>query len=456
MKIFSADFVLPVSSGPIRNGAVCVRDDRIADVGALADIRRRHPEAESEHFAGAALMPGLVNCHSHLELTALRGLLDDLDHDFPAWLLKLTRIRADALSDEDIADSALAGALEGLKSGVTCFGDIGRWGAAGLNALVGARLRGVLFQETEFSPDNRTAKDDFSALIEKTGALSAGASAAVQIGISPHSPYTVSSDLFGMIADHARSYDTKITIHAAESDSEQRLLEHGEGFFADVFSKHGVEWTAPGTRAIHYLNRTGILDVGPLLAHCTKADESEIGVISATGAKIAHCPKSNAKFGHGIAPLSDFLNAGIDVGLGTDSMVSNNLCDLFEEARFAALAARIRHSGARFIQPAEALRMATLDGAEALGLADVTGSLEPGKFADIAVVSLSEVSRMPVHDVNSALLFASRASDVVMTMVGGEELFRDGVCEHADEERLRSRMTEIAEKVRVVGRPGQV
>jgi 5-methylthioadenosine/S-adenosylhomocysteine deaminase len=455
MKILSADFVLPVASGPIADGAVLVDGEKIAAVGTREEITRSHPEAVSEHFAGSAIIPGFVNCHSHLELTALRGLLDDLDHDFPAWLLKLTKLRAEVLSDEDIADSAGAGALEGVRSGVTSFGDIGRWGEAGLNALKTVRLRGILFQETKFSPDNSTAGEDLKTLLERVSALDPGPSGRVEIGISPHSPYSVSADLFGLIADHALSSGTKITIHAAESDAEQTLLQSGKGFFADVFRKYGVEWSAPGERAVTYLNETGILSAKPLLAHCTKADETEIDLIAASGSKIAHCPKSNAKFGHGIAPLSDFLKKVIVVGLGTDSMMSNNLCDMFEEARFAALAARMRDPAARFIQPAEALRIATLGGAEALGLSEVTGSLETGKFADLAVVSLREVSRMPVHDVNSALLFASRASDVAMTMVSGEEVFREGTSGHIDEERLAARMAEIAEKIRTSVRAGQ-
>lgn len=447
MMILSADHVLPVASDPISDGAVLIDGETIAAVGTRAEITHANPEAVHEHFAGAALIPGFVNCHSHLELTALRGFLDDLDHDFPAWLLRLTEIRAEVLSDQDILDSAVAGALEGLKSGVTCFGDIGRWGRAGLEALKAVRLRGVLFQETEFSPDNRTARDDFDALLEKVSALDCGPAGRIAIGISPHSPYTVSADLLGLIADHAIATGTKITIHAAESDAEQVLLESGEGFFAGVFRKYGVDWKPPGTRAVRYLEDTGVLRAKPLLAHCTNTDEEERELIAGSGSRVAHCPKSNAKFGHGIAPLSDLLEKGVKVGLGTDSMVSNNVCDLLEEARFAALAARIRDPESRFIQPAEALRLATLGGAEALGLEGVTGSLEPGKYADIAAVSFREVSRMPVHDVNSALIFASRANDVVMTMVAGEVLYREGSCSHIDEGRLASRMKEIAARV---------
>lgn len=448
MKLLTADHVLPLSSSPIEDGGVLVSGGRIEAVGSAADLRKEYPDVPEDHFAGSAILPGFVNCHSHLELTSLRGLLDDLDHDFAAWLLRLTKLRAETLSDADIEDSALAGALEGIKAGVTCFGDIGRWGKAGFEALKASGLRGVLFQETEFSPNSATAEADLAALMEKIGALRETETEKVNIGISPHSPYTVSPVLFGLIAEASAREGLRVTIHAAESDAEQDLLKGNGGFFAKIFRDFGVEWTPPGLRSIEYLSSTGILDTAPLLAHCTKADEDEIALIAESGSKIAHCPKSNAKFGHGVAPLSKFLAAGIGVGLGTDSMVSNNVCDLLEEARFAALAARIAAASDKFIQPSEALRLATLGGAEALGLEEETGSLEPGKAADLIAISFREVTRLPVNDVESALVFASGAGDVEMTMVGGEVLYREGKCAAADEDRLRARMNEIGVRLK--------
>ncbi len=447
-KLLTADYLLPISTPPIRDGAVLVDSGRISSVGTSSDLTTYYPDVPLESYSGCALLPGFVNCHSHLELTALRGLLDDLDHDFAAWLVKLTKIRAEILDDRDILDSALAGAVEGLKSGVTCFGDIGRWGKAGFNALEKTGLRGVLFQETEFSPEDPSAEDDHRALLEKVLSLRKNrGSGRVDVGISPHSPYTVSRSLFGLIAETASELDLKVTIHAAESESEQQLLTGRGGFFAEIFDQYEIKWTAPGMQAVEYLADTGILQTKPLLAHCTKADESEIALISESGSRVAHCPKSNAKFGHGIAPLSGFLASGIRVGLGTDSMVSNNICDLIEEARFAALAARARDGAADFIQPSQALRLATLGGAEALALDKVTGSIEEGKSADLTAVSLRDVSRLPVNDVESAIVFASRASDVVMTMVKGDVLYKDGLCLKADEERVGARMMEIGKKL---------
>nr|HQU93095.1 amidohydrolase family protein [Pyrinomonadaceae bacterium] len=165
MKILTADHVLPISSDPIANGAVAIDGDKIVDVGLRDDIITMFPNADVEDFGQAAILPGFVNCHSHLELTALRGGLDAVEHDFRSWLLKANELRAE-LSDDDIVRWAIAGAREGAAAGVTCFGDIGRFGHAGVAALKEVGLRGIVLQETQFSPDNATADDDFRALGE--------------------------------------------------------------------------------------------------------------------------------------------------------------------------------------------------------------------------------------------------------------------------------------------------
>lgn len=422
MKIFAADHVLPISSDPIRNGAVAVNGSTIAAVGARTDIERQFPSAEAEDFGEAAIMPGMVNCHSHLEITSMRGALDDVEHDFSAWLLKLNGLRA-GLSDDGIREAAVNGVMEGARAGVTCFGDIGRMGHAGVHALKTVGLRGIVFQETEFSPDNRTADDDFLSFAAKFEELKSEETDLVRVGLSPHSPYTVGSRLFELIAQYSILNRVPLTIHAAESSDEHELMTQGTGFFTSVYEKYGVDWNSPHCTPIEYLERLGVLSAQPLLAHCVTVSDSDIRKISANGAKIAHCPKSNAKFGHGYAPFEAFLDARIAVGLGSDSVASNNTCDLLEESRFAALSARNRPGSNRFISAKEMLETATLGGATALGLDDEIGTLEPGKQADIAVVSLANIAQQPVSDVHTALVFASNARDVVMTMVNGKRIY---------------------------------
>lgn len=421
MRIIAADHVLPISSAPIRNAAVAIDGGKIAAVGTRQEILEKYTNAEIEDIGPAAILPGFVNCHSHLELTAMRGSLDAVEHDFRSWLLRLNSLRAE-MTNDDIVAAAVAGAREGAAAGVTCFGDIGRFGHAGVSALKEVGLRGVVFQETEFSPDNRTADDDFRNLGEKFERLKAEETELVSVGLSPHSPYTVGSRLFELIAQYAIINRVPLSIHAAESVEEVDLLTKGDGFFSGIYDKFEVEWQSPHCTPIEYLERLGVLSTKPLLAHCVVVTDGDIARIASNGAKIAHCPKSNAKFGHGWAPFEKFLDAGITVGLGSDSVASNNVCDILEELRFASLAARNRPDRKRFITAKEALKAATLGGAQALGLDHLIGTLEPGKQADIAVVSLDHQAQLPINDVEAAIVFSSNARDVVRTMVKGDRI----------------------------------
>ena len=423
MQIHSAEYALPITSDPIVNGAVAIDGDKIASVGTLDELQCQFPNSSITDHGEAAILPGFVNCHSHLEITSMRGSLDDVEHDFRSWLLRLNSIR-EKLSDADVRATALAGAIEGARAGVTCFGDIGRYGAAGFEALKTVGLRGVLFQESDFSVEDRTAEDDFKKLMEKFEMLRETETDLVKVGLSPHSPYTVSPRLFELIADFAVANDVKLTIHAAESADETELLRHGTGLFTSIYEKYGVEWASPHCSSVDYLDRLGVLRARPLLAHCVTVSDGDMALIRKSGSTVAHCPKSNAKFGHGYAPFEQFLDAGVAVGLGSDSVASNNVCDLLEESRFAALAARNRTGSKRFITAKEMLETATLGGAKALGLDAEIGSLEPGKQADLAVISLSNPAQLPVNDVHTALVFSSNARDVVMTMVAGNVIYR--------------------------------
>jgi cytosine/adenosine deaminase-related metal-dependent hydrolase len=425
MKILSADYVLPISAEPIIEGAVAVDDGTIAAVGRRDEIAVQYPGTSHENFSKAAILPGFVNCHSHLELTAMRSALDNVEHDFRSWLLKINELRA-GMTDEDIEAAAIAGAMEGAAAGVTCFGDIGRNGLAGIRALKRTGLRGIVFQETNFSPDNRTADEDFAKLGEKYESLREQETDLVKVGLSPHSAYTVGSRLFELIAQYAIINKIPLTIHAAESAVEHDLLTKGQGFFTEFYERFGLKWHPPHCTPIEYLERLGVLSTRPLLAHCVTVSDSDITRLAANRVAIAHCPKSNAKFGHGSAPLEKFLDAGITVGLGSDSVASNNVCDLLEESRFAALTARNRTGRRRFISAKEVLEAATIGGARALGLDHVIGTLEPGKEADIAVVSLDAQAQQPVRDIYAALVFSSNARDVVRTQVAGRDVFVKG------------------------------
>ncbi len=448
MKILVADWLLPISSEAISSGSVAVADDKIVAVGEKIELIKNFPAAPIENFGEAVILPGLINCHSHLEITAMRGFLDDVEADFYEWLMKLTRTRAEKLTEADIETAAIFGALEGVRAGVTCFGDIGRFGRAGFEALKINGLRGILFQETEFSPKNEEAENDFAKLKDKFLELKETATALVKVGLSPHAPYTVSRKLFERIADYAIAENVKISVHAAESNEESKFFQTGKGFFANLYEKLNLEWNAPQISPIEYLAEIGVLQAKPLLAHCVKVSGKDIELIAETDSRVAHCPKSNAKFGHGVAPLEKFLAQKIRVGFGSDSVASNNTCDILEEARFATLFARNLKDAKRFLNAQEIIETATVGAARALGLDAEIGTLETGKQADLIVVALDNIAQMPVHDVYSTLLFASNARDVKMTMVAGKEIYRDGQAKMIDESEIKAKMRRIGEKMK--------
>jgi cytosine/adenosine deaminase-related metal-dependent hydrolase len=278
------------------------------------------------------------------------------------------------------------------------------------------------------------------------------------LGVSPHAPYTVSAPLLKLITEFALNEKLALMMHAAESSAESEFMLDGRGPFAEGLAGRGIAWRAPGVSTIQYLNALGVLRARPLLAHCISVDEADIETIKEVDARVAHCPKSNAKFGHGRAPLSGFLKRNLKVGLGSDSVASNNTCDLLEEARFAVLMSRASSkelpgagrtiSADEMISADDALKLATLGGARSLGMEKHVGSLDVGKQADLTIVALNGAHQLPVYDPAAALIFASSGRDVRATIVAGREIYKDGRVLTVDEERLRARLREIAEKIK--------
>jgi len=448
-KIYSARWVLPVATAPVLDGAVAVEGTRIAGVGTRAELERRFPSASSEDFGDAAITPGLVNCHTHLELTTMRGFLEAEEGDFFAWLRKLTIARALWMTPEEIEASAAWGAVEAARAGITCVGDASDSGASALKALSEVGLRGIVFQEA-FGPDEASAGEQFEKAREKVERLRDAQTPLVRLGLSPHAPYTVSAPLLSMLARYASDEGLPVMMHAAESEAERRLLLEGAGAFAEGFKARGINFRAPGVSSIRHLAETGILETRPLLAHCIRVDDADIELIKEHGASVAHCPKSNAKLGHGRAPLAALLRAGVAVGLGSDSVASNNVCDLLEESRFAVLASRAAGDaleGGRMAGAADALELLTRGGARALRLEDATGALAEGLEADLVAVRLDAAHELPVYDPASTLVLSSSGRDVLLTVVAGCEVFRDGRVTTVDEDDLRARVIDIARRL---------
>jgi 5-methylthioadenosine/S-adenosylhomocysteine deaminase len=364
--------VWPVTAPPIVDGAVLVAGDRIAAVGPHAAVPVP-PGAELIELRDGVLVPGLVNCHTHLELTHLAGR--NGEREFARWLGRVREMK-EASTAEQFAAAAEQGIRDGWARGVTCVAETGSTGAV-IAALARLGGRGTVYHEV-FGPDPAVCAEALRELAAAIGRLAPFVSDRVRLGLSPHSPYTVSAPLFRAVAELARVERLPVAVHLAESPAESELVRHGTGPFAARLRARGIAVEARGVSPVRYVTDLGVLltadcDLPTLCIHCVQVDADDIRLLRERGAGVAACPRSNRAHGHGDAPVAALRAAGVPLGLGTDSVVSVPDLDLWAEADAAGLGW------------AEALRLLTIEGARALAWDDCIGSLEVGKAADLAV-----------------------------------------------------------------------
>jgi cytosine/adenosine deaminase-related metal-dependent hydrolase len=404
VNILSADWVLPVDGAPIEHGAVALADGRIEAVGTQDELGR------GEHFPGAAIIPGFVNAHSHLEYAVYAGFGEG--RSVVPWLeTHIERKRRIGVSEMEAI--ARLGAAQCLGSGITTVADASFSGAAAA-ACAELGLRAIVHLEVFGGPSELA--ESFEPTAERiVGSLSDR----VQMGVSPHAPTTASLELYSA----AHALGLPVATHLAESEAEREWLLEGTGDYQAL-----ADWIPPpaGTTGVRMLAAAGLLDERVVAAHCVTVDEEEIGLLAAAGAGVAHCPRSNAYLGCGIAPLRELLDAGVRVGLGTDSPASTPSFDMFDELRACLAAARARARSPEALGAAEALELATLGSARTLRLDDEIGSLKPGKQADLTVVSLAGTTFVPWEDPASAVVLGGSPGRVVATLVAGETRYRRG------------------------------
>lgn len=363
--------VHPVTSPSIEDGAVLVDGGRISAVGPDAKVPTPRA-ARAMNFPDGELIPGLVNCHTHLELTHLGG---GGKHDEPEFLKWIRRIRElkDATTPEAFYEAAVAGVRDCWSRGVTCIAETGSTGAV-MQALHDLGGRGIVFHEV-FGPDPTKCASSIADLETSILQLRRLATSQLSVGVSPHAPYSVSAELYEAVASYVRRERLPIAVHVAESLEESALVRDGAGPFAEALRARGIAVQSRVLSPVAYLVKLGVIGRGTLCIHCVQVDAADIALLRATEATVAHCPLSNRAHRHGVAPLREMRDAGLAVGLGTDSVVSVGELDLWEEAAAAGF------SGAA------ALRALTIEGARALSWDREIGSLEVGKAGDLAVFS---------------------------------------------------------------------
>jgi 5-methylthioadenosine/S-adenosylhomocysteine deaminase len=388
--------------------AVAVRDGVIEAVLPVAEARARYPGVATETLAGHVVIPGLVNAHTHAAMSLMRGLADDLP--LMRWLQEhIWPAEAKHVSPRFVRDGTLLACAEMLRGGITCFSDMYFFPDASLEAALACGMRsahGIIVIEfpSAYASDPADYLRKGLAMRDRYGD-----EPLASFTLAPHAPYTVSDATFRQIATLAAELDLPVHIHLHETreEIERSLAEHR-------------------VRPLERLGRLGLLGPGLIAVHAVHLEHDEIQALARHGSSMVHCPSSNLKLASGFAPVHALSRAGVNLALGTDGAASNNRLDLLQEMRTAALLAKAVAGDAEALPAHAALRAATLGGAQALGLAGITGSIRPGKAADLVALDLSAPELQPCYDPVSQLVYAAGREHVSDVWVAGVRQVRQG------------------------------
>jgi len=395
-----------------RQGALAVKGNSILAVGPEAEITSKFSAIQIVDCQGKVLMPGLVNAHTHIPMTLLRGLADDLRLD--VWLMGyMMPVEREFVSPDFCRLGSLIACAEFIRSGVTSFADMYYFEDDVAKATAEAGLRGVLGQSVmKFPTPDAKSYEDSLAMARDFIQRWKGHPLIVP-SVAPHAPYTCTAEILKATARLAAEFDVPLHTHIAETAFEVENMRN--------------EYNMP---VVPYVKKQGLFEAKVLAAHCVHIDDGEIRTLQHYNAGVAHNPSSNMKLASGFAPVNKMLEVGLNVGIGTDGPASNNDLDMFEEIRLAAFIAKAVSNDPTSLPAPKALSMATRIGARALHIGEITGSLEPGKRADIILVDTSPLHNSPRfdRDPNSAysqIVYASKSTDVSDVMVNGKWLMRN-------------------------------
>ena len=415
-------------------GAVAITGDSLTAVGPEAEIRAAYSAKETLDCSGKLLIPGFVNAHTHVPMTLLRGLADDLRLD--VWLMGyMMPVEREFVSPDFVRLGTMIACVELIRSGVTSFADMYYFEEEVARATAEVGLRAVCSQTVmKFpTPDARFYEESLAAardFLEKWQGHPL-----IVPSVAPHAPYTCTPDILKATAQLAVEFNVPLHTHLAETASE---VENSR-------DEHGMP-------VIPYVKKQNLFDAKVLAAHCVHIDEGEIYTLLHHKVGVAHNPSSNLKLASGFAPVSKMLEAGLNVGIGTDGPASNNDLDMFEEVRLAAFLAKAHSNDPTILPAPTALAMATRLGANALHIGNLTGSLEPGKRADLILVDLSPLHNAPrfrrdPNGLYAQLVYAGKSTDVTDVMVNGQWLMRDQRLTTIDETNLLAQAAEYASKI---------
>lgn len=427
------------------DGAIAVRGNAIVAVGPRQVITAAYTATETMDCSGQIIMPGLINAHTHAPMTLLRGLADDLRLD--VWLMGyMMPVEREFVSPEFCYYGTLLACAEMILSGTTCFADMYYHEGDIARATVEAGLRAVLGQTVLKFPSPDAASYEESLAYTRQFIETWKGHPLITPAVAPHAPYTNTEETLRACTALAREYDVPLLTHFAETrlEVEESRREHDMAV---------VSWA----------ERLGLLDAKVLAAHCVHIDPDEMRLLHNHGARVAHNPSSNLKLASGVAPVQEMLNRGLIVGIGTDGTASNNDLDMFDEMRLAAFVAKAATYDPTALPARTALAMATRMGAEALFLGDVTGSLEPGKRADVITLDHTPLHNTPRFQrdpdaIYSQIVYAAKSTDVTHVMVDGRWLMRDRQLLTIDTAALREIAADYARQIDafLIAREGNV